>query len=137
MKKSTLGLILLTSISYGYEPSPALVNYLSELKIEAKKVNPAFTNFDEKQGKEIFFAKKMVDGKEISCVSCHTQNLTKQGLNVKTNKTIDPLSPSANKSRLSDAKEMKKWLKRNFNDVYKREGTAEEKGDVLTFISKN
>ncbi len=34
-------------------------------------------------------------------------------------------------------KEMKKWLRRNFNDVYKREGTAQEKGDVLLFISKN
>ncbi|MDX3960423.1 DUF1924 domain-containing protein [Aliarcobacter skirrowii] len=29
---------------------------------------------------------------------------------------------------------MEKWLNRNFNDVYNREGTALEKGDVITYI---
>ncbi|RAZ53054.1 DUF1924 domain-containing protein, partial [Campylobacter hyointestinalis] len=30
----------------------------------------------------------------------------------------------------------KKWLKRNFKDVYLREGTAIEKGDVLYYLIK-
>ena len=30
--------------------------------------------------------------------------------------------------------EVKKWLKRNFKDVFLREGTAEQKGDVLYYI---
>ena len=47
---------------------------------------------------------------------------------------IYPLAPSVNKARLSDAKEVKKWLKRNFKDVFLREGTAEQKGDVLYYI---
>ena len=45
-----------------------------------------------------------------------------------------PLAPSVNKARLSDVKEVKKWLKRNFKDVFLREGTAEQKGDVLYYI---
>ena len=36
--------------------------------------------------------------------------------------------------RLTDVNEIEKWLKRNFNDVYNREGTAMEKGDVITYI---
>lgn len=137
MKKVSLYFLLGMTLSFGYEPSIALKQYLEELKTAAKIENPNFKDFDALKGKEIFFAKKIVDGKEISCVTCHTDNLTRIGLNSKTNKPIDPLSPSANKSRLSDVKEMKKWLKRNFNDVYKREGTAQEKGNVLIFISKN
>jgi hypothetical protein len=45
-------------------------------------------------------------------------------------------APSANPKSLTDVAEIKKWLKRNFNDVYGREGTAKEKGDVLTFLLK-
>ncbi len=137
MKKILLSTIILLTYSYGYEPSVALNTYLLELRTEAKKINPAFNGFNLEEGRKIFFTKKIVDGGEISCVTCHTKNLASNGLNSKTNKIIEPLSPNANKNRLSDIKEMKKWLKRNFNDVYKREGTAVEKGDVLTFISKN
>ena len=49
-------------------------------------------------------------------------------------KTIEPLSPKANPKRFTDIKEIEKWMKRNFNDVYNREGTALEKGDVTTYI---
>jgi len=137
IKKQLYFLILVASISFAYEPSPALKLYFEELKNEVKSTNPSFSNFDEQKGKEIFFTKKLVDGKEISCVTCHTSNLAQAGINSKTNKAIDPLSPTTNKTRLSDMKEMKKWLKRNFNDVYKREGTALEKGNVLLYISKH
>jgi len=32
-------------------------------------------------------------------------------------------------------KNVKKWLRRNFNDVYTKQGTALQKGDVLYFIN--
>ncbi|MGC6761826.1 DUF1924 domain-containing protein, partial [Escherichia coli] len=35
-------------------------------------------------------------------------------------------------NRFTNKAEIEKWLKRNFNDVYNREGTALEKGDVIT-----
>jgi cytochrome c peroxidase len=107
-----------------------VAKYLSSLKAEAK------TEFSEAAGKEIFTKENIKDGQKISCTSCHTQNLKGYGENKKTGKRIEPLAPSANPKSLTDVAEIKKWLKRNFNDVYGREGTAKEKGDVLTFLLK-
>jgi hypothetical protein len=50
-------------------------------------------------------------------------------------KTIDPLAPSVNQNSLTNVKKIKKWLLRNFKQVYGREGDAKEKGDVLMFIN--
>ena len=111
-------------------PNTEVAKYLSSLKAEAK------TEFSEAAGKEIFTKENIKDGQKISCTSCHTQNLKGYGENKKTGKRIDPLAPSANPKSLTDVAEIKKWLKRNFNDVYGREGTAKEKGDVLTFLLK-
>lgn len=136
MKKSLL-FFSVTLCLYSFDGNIEFQNYINELKQDAKLKDPKFKDFDPKNGKEIFFAKNNIDGKQISCTSCHSNNLKQSGQNFKTNKMIDPLAPSVNKTRLTSQKEMKKWLKRNFNDVYKREGTAKEKGDVLMFISQN
>ena len=110
-------------------------DYLSFLKQEVLKENPNFTGFDSKRGKEIFTSKHIgKKGKEISCTSCHTIDLSNSGENIFTGKTIEPLSPKANPKRFTQIKEIEKWMKRNFNDVYNREGTALEKGDVTTYI---
>ena len=111
-------------------PNTEVAKYLSSLKAEAK------TEFSEAAGKEIFTKENIKDGQKISCTSCHTQNLKGYGENKKTGNRIEPLAPSANPKSLTDVAEIKKWLKRNFNDVYGREGTAKEKGDVLTFLLK-
>lgn len=109
--------------------------YIDTLRAEAKMQNPSFTDFDIKRGEKIFndvrIGKK---GKEISCTTCHSTNLKASGQNINTNKFIEPLAPSVNPSRLSDVAEVEKWLRRNFNDVFSREGSSLEKGDVLTYI---
>ncbi|XPV68627.1 MAG: DUF1924 domain-containing protein [Halarcobacter sp.] len=110
-------------------------NYLDNLKVEAKKNDSSFVGFDAKRGEVIFTSKHMgKKGKEISCTSCHGTDFTKSHQNFFTGKIIKPLSPKANPERLSEVKTIKKWLRRNFNDVYKREGTAQEKGDVISYI---
>ncbi|MDD2895170.1 MAG: DUF1924 domain-containing protein [Aliarcobacter sp.] len=110
-------------------------DYLSSLKQEVLKENPKFSGFDAKRGEEIFTTKHIgKKGKEISCTTCHTINLNNSGENTFTGKVIEPLSPKANPKRFTDIKEIEKWMKRNFNDVYNREGTALEKGDVTTYI---
>ena len=110
-------------------------DYLSSLKQEVLKTEPNFKTFDAKKGEEIFKSKHIgKKGKEISCESCHTTNLANSGENIFTGKTIEPLSPKANPKRLTDINEIEKWLKRNFNDVYNKEGTPMEKGDVITYI---
>lgn len=110
-------------------------DYIMALSVDAKKETPSFSGFDAKRGEVIFTSEHIgKKGKAISCVSCHGTNFTQSHQNFFTGKVIEPLSPKANPMRLSEAATIDKWLKRNFNDVYNREGTALEKGDVLTYI---
>ena len=109
--------------------------YMKTLESQAKQEDPSFTGFSANRGEKIYFSKHVGKrGKRVSCASCHTRNLTAQGENIFTGKRIKPLSPSANPNRFTKVKKVKKWLRRNFKDVYKRIGTAKEKGDVLTFM---
>lgn len=127
---------LLPAFVFANEFNAPMQSYINELKVEAKKNNPNFKDFDIKRGEEIFISKHIgKKNQEISCTSCHNVDLSKTGKNVFTNKTIKPLSPNTNKKRLTSVKEVKKWLRRNFKDVYVREGSAIEKGDVIYYIS--
>ncbi len=127
MKKALLtGLLLAGALQAG--ANPALQDYMKGLAAEAK-----VSGFSAAQGEQIFHAKNQ-GGKTASCTSCHTSDLRNAGENAKTGKKIDPLAPSANPKALTDVKNVKKWLRRNFRDVYGREGTAKEKGDVLAYI---
>ena len=134
MKLKLFIVAVLASFAYG----ESFDSYLQTLAKEAKKENPSFNGFSAKRGEKIFFSEHIGKrGKKISCASCHTKNLKQMGENIFTGKKIKPLSPSVNPKRLSDVKKVKKWLRRNFKDVYKREGTALEKGDVLFFMKSN
>ncbi len=118
--------------------STEVVQYMNELQAAVKTENRSFGGFDAARGKEIFTSTHIgKQGKPIACTSCHSLNLASSGKNFLTGKVIDPLSPRANPQRLTSVKEVKKWLRRNFVDVYAREGTAQEKGDVLAYIIKN
>ncbi len=135
MKKELIVLVFLTGI---FAHGETVDTYIKNLAAEAKKQNPAFQSFSAKRGKEIYFSKHIGKrDKEVSCASCHTENMRQGGENIFTGKKIKPLSPSVNPKRFADVKKVKKWLRRNFKDVYKREGTAQEKGDVLLFMRSN
>ena len=128
-------ILIISALIFNLRFSAVIDDYLSSLKQEVLKENPKFTAFDAKRGEEIFTSKHIgKKGKEISCTTCHTSNLSNSGENTFTGKTIEPLSPKANPKRFKQIKEIEKWMKRNFNDVYNREGTALEKGDVTTYI---
>ena len=127
--------LVIVALLFNIAFSAVIDEYLNSLKLEVLKTNPDFKTFDAKRGEEIFSSKHMgKKGKEVSCETCHTTNLANSGENIFTGKTIEPLSPKANPKRVTDITEIEKWLKRNFNDVYNREGTAIEKGDVITYI---
>jgi hypothetical protein len=128
-------ILIISALVFNLGFSAVVDDYLSSLKQEVLQENPKFTGFDAKRGEEIFTSKHIgKKGKEIACTTCHTINLNNSGENTFTGKTIEPLSPKANPKRFTDVKEIEKWMKRNFNDVYNREGTALEKGDVTTYI---
>lgn len=135
MKYLAIGFLFSTSLMAA---SPEVVQYMNELSKTAKAENSSFNGFDAARGKEIFTSTHTgKQGKPMACTSCHTQNLSASGKNALTGKVIDPLSPRTNSQRLTSVKEVNKWLKRNFMDVYAREGSAQEKGDVLIYIMKN
>ena len=115
--------------------SATVDDFLESLKQEVLKKDSSFKGFDYKRGEEIFLSKHIgKKGELISCASCHGTNLHEENQNYFTGKQIDALSPKANPKRFTDKADIEKWLKRNFNDVYNREGTALEKGDVVTYI---
>lgn len=133
-KKIILALLPLSIFAVNFNPQ--MQSYIDSLKVEAKKANSSFVDFNKKRGEQIFnkshIGKK---GEPISCSSCHNVNLKLNGKNIHTNKILEPLAPSVNSKRLTEVKGVKKWLRRNFKDVYVREGSALEKGDVLYFIN--
>ncbi len=72
--------------------------------------------------------------KPRSCSTCHTQNLQQSGKHATTGKAIEPLAPSANDKRLTDAKHVEKWFGRNCKWTLGRECSVQEKSDFLAFI---
>ncbi len=135
MKKIVCFILLAFTLLNAKEFNAPMKTYMESLSVEAKAQNPNFTGFDAKRGEAIFVSKQAgKKGTQMSCTTCHTTNLKNGGQNVNTNKPITALAPSANSTRLTDVAEVEKWLRRNFNDVFAREGSALEKGDVLTYI---
>lgn len=133
--KILIALFFLFTLSQAVVLNSQMQGYMKALEKQAKIENPSFEGFDYKRGENLFISEHIgKKGKLISCVSCHTDNLSKKGMNKRTNKVIEPLSPLANVERFTNVKDVKKWLRRNFKDVYQREGTAQEKGDVVTYI---
>jgi cytochrome c553 len=101
----------------------------------AKYKSEGAANFSAEQGKKDWTKEVKPEGGEaLSCTICHGDDLTKEGKHHKTGKIIKPMAPSANAERFTDAKKIEKWFKRNCNDVWSRECTAQEKGDILKFL---
>jgi hypothetical protein len=108
---------------------------LEQLLAEYQKA--ADTEFSAAAGQAVW-ERTVVDeesGETRQCADCHTADLTASGQHINTGKTIEPLAPSANPKRLMEARQIKKWLLRNCKWTFGRECTAQEKGDVLTFIN--
>ncbi len=74
---------------------------------------------------------------ERSCTSCHTSNINKSGKHIRTNKVIKPMSPTENPKRLTNMKKVNKWFKRNCKWTFGRECSAQEKADILAYLSKS
>jgi hypothetical protein len=103
----------------------------SQYAAAAKRESSEFAGFAADRGKQFFSAGH---GGEWSCVSCHTQDPLLPGRHARTSKEIAPLAPVANRQRFTNLEKSDKWFRRNCNDVVGRPCTAQEKGDVLTYL---
>jgi len=75
-----------------------------------------------------------VEGPSRSCASCHSSDPTRRGRHAVTGKAIEPIAPSAYAKRLTDHRQIEKWLNRNCKWTLGRECTPQEKGDILSFL---
>jgi hypothetical protein len=73
-------------------------------------------------------------GQARNCASCHGPDLRVAGTHATTGKPIEPLAPSANPKRLTDAATIEKWLGRNCTWTLGRPCTPQEKGDLLLYL---
>jgi len=73
-------------------------------------------------------------GESRKCATCHSEDLKRTGKHAVTGKAIEPLAPSANPKRLTDAEHVEKWFSRNCKWVLGRECSPQEKGDFLVMI---
>ncbi len=76
------------------------------------------------------------NGQIRRCTTCHGEDLTQPGKHARSGKVIEPMALSANPERYQDAKKLRKWLKRNCKWTFGRECTAQEKGDILEFLTQ-
>lgn len=129
MRWIVLGFSLLTSSVMAETPA----DFLAQYQQQARQTAPGFAGFSAERGQAIFTRKMQQDGKTVSCTTCHTANPRQSGETPQF-RTLGPLAPSANPKRFTDAAKVEKWFKRNCKDVYARECTALEKGDVLTWL---
>lgn len=124
-----LGSLLVGCTLQVYAETPQQI--LDSLTQQAQTESATFQGFAAQRG-ELFF--KQNHANDWSCATCHTTNPRDAGKHAKTSKAIEPLAPRANAQRFTDPKKVEKWFKRNCNDVLDRPCTAQEKGDVLTWL---
>ena len=113
---------------------PLLANanpILDDYTTQAKAENPAFKGFSAAAGQKLYTTQ---GPNQLSCSSCHSDSPKNAGKHAKTNKAIDPMSPSVNPQRFTDAAKVEKWFKRNCNDALGRACTTQEKGDFMTYV---
>lgn len=106
--------------SYSATPQELLKGY----EANAAKASPV-------RGEQLFNTKH---GREWSCSSCHENPPNHDTKHAVTGKLIKALSPNSNPDRFVDPAKVEKWFKRNCNDVFGRECSAQEKADVLSWL---
>lgn len=121
MNPSQLLISLALALPLAAVANPILDGYKAEIK----------GSFTVAAGEKLY---KTVGPNQLSCASCHTDSPKAAGKHAKTNKVIDPLAPSANPKRFTDAAQVEKWFKRNCNDALGRACTTQEKGDFMTYV---
>jgi len=128
MHKLTLMMLTLAIAPVAGATTPAA--QLAELAATARSESPGFAGFSAARGERLFRQK----GSDWSCASCHTADPRAVGRHAVTGKAIEPFAPAANPKRFTDESKTAKWFKRNCKDVFSRECTATEKGDLLSWL---
>ncbi|MCL4791073.1 MAG: DUF1924 domain-containing protein [Gammaproteobacteria bacterium] len=115
-------MLLAASLAQAADPLDAIT--------AAARSDRSFSGFSAERGAALW----RTQGKDWSCSTCHTTDPLKPGRHTVTGKTIQPMAPASNAKRFTDSAKVEKWFKRNCRDVFDRECTAREQGDVITWL---
>ncbi len=118
---------LLPGSAEAAEPAALLDGYASE----ARAADPAFAP-SAARGETLYRTEHVVDGKPVSCATCHTDDPRQSGRSP-AGKVVEPLAPSANPKRFTDLAKTEKWFGRNCKQVLGRTCTPAEKADFTAF----
>lgn len=151
---------LLTALFLMFVPLAASAitpEQLLEVYRAAAATAPHFRGFSADRGRAFYEAKVAGPNGEHSCTSCHgpdpratidghggtiraecrachLTDSTKPGERTKVRRHIRPLAPSANPDRFTDPDKVELWFDVNCFYVLGRACSAQEKGDVLTYL---
>lgn len=83
-----------------------------------------------------FYTKKlvMIDGKELACATCHTDDPRNKGKHSETGKVIQPMAPSVNPKRFSEINESAKGFTKHCKQVYGKDCSAQDKGNFIAYV---
>jgi hypothetical protein len=108
---------------------------LAGFATEAKQADPAFKGFSVAAGKAFWTTPHTGGNPETpSCTTCHTKDAHNQG-QTRAGKLIKPMAVSVTPARFTDPAKVAKWFDRNCKTVLGRDCTAEEKGNVISYLS--
>jgi cytochrome c peroxidase len=105
-----------------------------EEAIQAGDANPRPIIFSAEAGRAFYIKRRTFSERDLSCSSCHTDNPAKQGKNIQTKLKIDPLAPSVNANRFTNAQKVQRNLAKHCNDLWGRDCTSQDKGDFITYL---
>lgn len=95
----------------------------------------AGTTLSAQRGKALFTGRHTGGKPETpSCTTCHTSDVRAMG-RTRVGKAIEPMAVSLSPERFTDPAKVEKWFGRNCNSVLGRACSAQEKGDVLTWLN--
>lgn len=106
---------------------------VAQYEQEAKKLNKNAT-LSAEAGRAFYIKKVFVDGEDLSCSTCHTDDPTKEGKHKDTHNVTKPVAISANPEAFSDVKKTEKAFSKYCRELYKKDCSAQEKGDFLTYL---
>ena len=129
--------VLLAALGFSSQPVQADVDgakqFVKQYAALVKGINPSYV-LNAEAGRAFYTKKHDVNGKQMACTDCHTDNPAAKGKHAKTGKQIASLSPVVNPKRFSNLKKTEELFDEHCIDVLSRNCTSQEKGDYITYL---
>jgi len=129
--------VLLAALGFSSLPVQADVDgakqFVKQYAALVKGTNPSYV-LNAEAGRAFYTKKHDVNGKQMACTDCHTDNPAAKGKHAKTGKPIASLSPVVNPKRFSNLKKTEELFDEHCIDVLSRNCTSQEKGDYITYL---